>query len=67
MTVDHLCITCGDVAVAAVVVEVDGETATVDAGGLRERVGIELVAPVSVGERLLCHAGVALTKLAETP
>jgi hydrogenase maturation factor len=57
------CITCGDIAVAGVVVEVDGRTATVEVEGVRERVGVELVAPVSLGERLLCHAGVALARL----
>ena len=57
------CITCGDVAVAATVVSVNGATATVDVEGLREDVGIELVEPVYVGDRLLCHAGIALAKL----
>jgi hydrogenase expression/formation protein HypC len=57
------CITCGDVAVAAVVVEVNGSTAVVEVEGQRERIGVELVAPVAPGERVLCHAGIALTKL----
>ena len=57
------CITCGDVAVTATVVEVDGATATVEVAGARERVGIELVEPVSPGDLLLCHAGIALEKL----
>lgn len=65
MTIDHeTCITCGDVAVVAVVREVRGETAVVEVDGRREAVGVELVAPVLPGERLLCHAGVALTRLA---
>ena len=65
MTVDaERCITCGDVAVTARVIEVDGATATVEADGKRERVGIELVEPVAVGERLLCHAGIALERVA---
>jgi hydrogenase maturation factor len=59
------CITCGDVAVAAVVVEVRGDTATVEAAGRREEVGIELVTPVRPGDALLCHAGIALTRLTE--
>ena len=50
------CLTCSDEAVAARVVEVEGR---------REQVGIELVAPVERGERLLCHAGIALTKVEE--
>ena len=57
------CITCGDVAVEARVVEVAGSTAVVEAEGGREQVGIELVAPVAPGELLLCHAGIAIEKL----
>ena len=65
MSVDaERCITCGDVAVTAKVVEVTGVTATVEADGTRERVGIELVQPVAVGDLLLCHAGIALEKVA---
>ena len=64
MTADpDRCITCGDVAVAAKVVAVDGATAVVDAEGRREQVGIELVAPVQPGDVLLCHAGIALERL----
>ncbi len=59
---DH-CITCGDTAVAATVVRVDGVTATVAVGGSHEQVGIELVEPVAAGDLLLCHAGIALEKL----
>ena len=58
------CLTCSDEAVAALVVEVDGPNATVEVEGRQERVGIELVAPVEPGETLLCHAGIALEKLA---
>jgi hydrogenase assembly chaperone HypC/HupF len=57
------CLTCGDVAVAARVVEVAGSTALVEAEGAREHVAIELVEPVTVGELLLCHAGIAIEKL----
>jgi hydrogenase maturation factor len=63
---DH-CITCGDRAVTATVVRVDGATATVDVDGQLEQVGIELVGPVVVGELLLCHAGFALATIAEGP
>ena len=64
MTADpDRCITCGDVAVAAKVVAVDGATAVVDAEGRSEQVGIELVAPVEPGDVLLCHAGIALERL----
>ena len=64
MSVDHdHCITCSDAAVEATVVEVCGHTATVDAAGRREDVGVELVEPVAPGDLLLCHAGIALVKL----
>lgn len=57
------CVTCGDVAVTARVVEVRGATATVELDGAREDVGIELVEPVAAGDLLLCHAGIALQKV----
>ena len=64
MTVDRdTCITCGDVAVPGRVVEVNDNTATVEVDGRREHVGVELVAPVSPGELLLCHAGIALARI----
>ena len=57
------CSTCGDVAVAARVVRVADNTATVDIGGSYEDVGVELVGPVVAGEFLLCHAGIALARV----
>jgi hydrogenase maturation factor len=59
----ELCLTCSDAAVTATVVEVAGDTALVDADGRRERVAVELVAPVEPGDVLLCHAGIALERL----
>jgi D-sedoheptulose 7-phosphate isomerase len=56
------CITCGDVAVEVDVVEVAGATATVQRGGAREQVAIDLVPGVRPGDRLLCHAGIALER-----
>jgi hydrogenase maturation factor len=61
------CLTCGDVAVTAPVVEVVGDMATVEVGGGREQVGIELVGPVAAGDILLCHAGIALAKVEVAP
>ena len=58
------CRTCGDVAVEARVVEVAGDTAVVEVDGSREWVAIELVAPVAPGDMLLCHAGIAIRKVA---
>jgi hydrogenase expression/formation protein HypC len=58
------CLTCGDVAVPVTVVE-EGEPDAIcaDDHGTRGSVGVELVAPVRAGERLLIHGGVAITKL----
>ena len=64
MTVDRSsCVTCGDSAFVATVVDLQGQTAVVDVDGRLEHVGTELVAPVSRGDRLLCHAGIALERL----
>jgi hydrogenase maturation factor len=59
------CLTCGDVAVAARVEAVEGVEAVVSANGERERVGIDLVPDARTGDLLLCHAGIALERLAE--
>ena len=65
MTLDpERCITCGDVTVTARVVEVRGQTATVELADHREQVGIELVEEVALGDLLVCHAGIALEKVA---
>ena len=61
---DDGCITCGDVAVALTVVEVDGFDARCrDEQGREELVATELVDAVAIGDRLLVHARVALEKL----
>jgi len=57
------CITCSDTAVTARVAEVRRDTAVVEVDGRRELVAIELVAPVAVGDELLCHAGIALERV----
>jgi hydrogenase maturation factor len=61
------CVTCGDVAVAARVLEVQGREAVVlPEGALTgERVAIDLVPDAIPGERLLCHAGIALERIPE--
>jgi D-sedoheptulose 7-phosphate isomerase len=59
------CITCGDVAFAAPVIAVSGHEATIEKDGAREQVAIELLDEVRVGDVLLCHAGVALRRMAE--
>ncbi len=64
---DH-CITCGDVAVDMVVVRVDEERQLAlceTAEGARETVEIALVSPVRPADRLLVHAGTAISRAAE--
>src|SRR4051794_10928934 len=58
------CITCGDVAVEAHVVAVHGRIATIEKNGAREEVAVELLDDVAAGDTVLCHAGVALEKIA---
>lgn len=60
---DDACITCGDVAVEATVVAVDGRTAFVERDGAREAVAIDLLDDVAEGDVVLCHAGVALERV----
>lgn len=58
------CLTCGDVAVPVTVVTASEPDAVCrDDHGSEGNVGIELVAPVAVGERLLVHGGVAIGRL----
>ena len=64
MVAPETCHTCGDVAVEARVVQVAGDTALVEVQGAHESVAIELVAPVAPGDVLLCHAGIAIRKVA---
>jgi D-sedoheptulose 7-phosphate isomerase len=60
---NEACITCGDVAVEARVVAAGGGNATIEKDGAREQVATDLVGEVAAGDRLLCHAGVAIEKL----
>jgi hydrogenase maturation factor len=65
-TVDHGCITCGDVAVEVRVIMVDGarELATgSDPAGLTTEVDTMLVGPVQEGDRLMVHAGTAIARV----
>jgi D-sedoheptulose 7-phosphate isomerase len=64
---DDACITCGDVAVEARVVDLCNGSAMIEKDGAREEVALELVDEVHVGDLVLCHAGVALEKLSGGP
>ena len=58
--------TCGDEATAMRVLRVDdgrGLALCSDDDGTQRTVEIELVAPVTAGDAVLVHAGVALTRL----
>ena len=56
------CLVCGDVAVRATVVEVGYPDALCEGEhGERAAVAVELVSPVSVGDALLVHGGVAIS------
>jgi D-sedoheptulose 7-phosphate isomerase len=61
------CITCGDVAVEARVVALHNGSALIEKDGAREEVAVELLDDVAVGDRVLCHAGVALERLGPAP
>jgi hydrogenase expression/formation protein HypC len=64
---DH-CITCGDIAVEMTVLRVDQarELALCESeDGERSSVEIALVAPVRPADRLLVHAGTAISRAAE--
>ncbi len=60
------CLTCSDEAIAARVRSVDGLEALITDGADFERVAIDLVPDARPGDLLLCHAGIALERLAET-
>lgn len=62
---DDACITCGDVAVEATVVAVEGASAVIERDGARETVAAELIEEVRVGDVLLCHAGVAIDRVSQ--
>jgi hydrogenase maturation factor len=65
---EHGCITCGDEAVELTVVKLDdarGLALCENAEGARETVEIALVLPVTLGDKLLVHAGTAIARLQE--
>jgi len=65
---EHGCITCGDEATELRVVKLDdarGLALCENAEGARETVEIALVLPVTLGDRLLVHAGTAIARLEE--
>jgi hydrogenase maturation factor len=60
------CITCSDEGLPLRIAQVDAATGLArcaDDGGRESEVDVSLVAPVQPGDRVLVHAGVALTRL----
>jgi len=61
---DAHCITCGDEGTAVRVLDAGEETVRcVDQDGVVHAIAVDLVGSVRPGDRLLAHAGVALTRL----
>jgi hydrogenase expression/formation protein HypC len=48
------------------VVHVDGDTGVVELGGVKHRVGLQLLDGVLPGEYVIVHAGFAIQRLDET-
>jgi hydrogenase maturation factor len=64
---DVHCITCSDEGIEMTVVELTQCGAQCrDGAGVDQRVEIDLVEPVAIGEVLLVHAGVAIANLGVT-
>jgi hydrogenase maturation factor len=58
------CVTCGDEALEAVVLEVGGDgTALVALGDQTAEIDVSLVAELAQGDRVLIHGGVALARI----
>jgi hydrogenase expression/formation protein HypC len=64
-TLDHDgCVVCSDAGIPLRVVSIEGDDALCeDAVGNRTDIAVELVAPVTPGEILLTHGGVAIGKV----
>jgi D-sedoheptulose 7-phosphate isomerase len=60
---EDVCLTCGDVAVQASVVRVEGAQALVRTAAGEEEVDISLVDRVGPGDLVLCHGGVAIEQV----
>jgi hydrogenase maturation factor len=64
-TLDHDgCVVCSDAGIPLRVISIEADDALCeDAVGNRIRIAVELVAPVTTGEVLLTHGGVAIAKV----
>jgi len=64
-TLDHDgCVVCSDAGIPLRVISIEGDDALCeDTIGNRTKIAVELVKPVAVGEVLLTHGGVAISKV----
>ena len=64
-TLDHDgCVVCSDAGIPVRVISIEADDALCeDAAGNQTEIAIELVAPVTEGEVLLTHGGVAIAKV----
>ena len=64
-TLDHDgCVVCSDAGIPVRVISIEGDDALCeDAAGSQTEIAVELVAPVTAGEVLLTHGGVAIGKI----
>ena len=64
-TLDHDgCVVCSDAGIPVRVISIEGDDALCeDSAGNQTETAIELVAPVQIGEVLLTHGGVAISKV----
>jgi hydrogenase maturation factor len=64
-TLDHDgCVVCSDAGIPLRIISIEADDALCeDAVGNRTRIAVELVAPVTTGEVLLTHGGVAIAKV----
>jgi len=63
-TLDHDgCVVCSDTGIPLRVVSIEHDALCEDAVGNRTEIAVELVAPVTAGEVLLTHGGVAIAKV----
>ena len=51
------------IAVPMRVVEIDGSNAVAEVGGVKRRARVDLLGDVSVGDYILVHAGLAISKV----
>jgi hydrogenase expression/formation protein HypC len=65
---DDGCIVCSDAGIPARIIELRGEDALCeDSSGEQVEIAVDLVAPVSSGDLVLVHGGVAIARVMPEP